>query len=157
MSDVYINESISLLHRNDVMDISCFFGEIEESDILRAETYLDVRFPSDYRIFLGMFGAGSVGSSEIYGLTNSDFEAAGIPNMVWCTLQDRKRGLASNLIRIGDGGLTSPYILLSDCFSRSPVVSCIFTGNEFNVVESISESFGQYLLDILKKEISYLG
>jgi hypothetical protein len=36
--------------------------------------------------------------------------------MVWCTLQDRNIGLASNLIRIGDGELGSPYIMLSDEF-----------------------------------------
>jgi hypothetical protein len=63
MNNSAINESISILHNNDVMDILYFFGDWKNM-ILKSPRII---------AFFGRFGAGNAGSSEIYSLTNSDF------------------------------------------------------------------------------------
>jgi len=86
-----------------------WFGKQEESLINKAEKILNLKFPQDYRMFLSDYGAGSFGSTEIYGVYKEDLEKPGVPGVVWYTLSDRKEVAMPDYLlmiyEVGDGEL----------------------------------------------------
>jgi hypothetical protein len=57
-----------------------WLGPVDEGEISRVERLLGVHFPSDYRRFLGEQGAGSIGSTELYGL---GCDQGRLPSLLW--------------------------------------------------------------------------
>lgn len=60
-----------------------------DATINRAESYLGVRFPEEYRQFLKHWGHLAIGPSEFYGLTGDEFEVSSVPNAIWYTKELR--------------------------------------------------------------------
>ena len=58
------------------------FAAQPEEHVSRAEHALGLSFPPSYRRFLRELGAGGVGSEEIYGLINDDFDDVRPPGAV---------------------------------------------------------------------------
>ena len=65
-------------------------GKQSEEIIVSAEKKIGYHFPPTYRNFLIKYGAGNIGSSEIYGVISRDFENSSIPDAVWYALKMRK-------------------------------------------------------------------
>lgn len=121
--------------------------------MLEAESTLCVRFPSSYRAFLRDFGCGDVNSYELYGLINSNFASNGIPDAVWCTLDDRRSfGLPTHFISIAtdpDGFRVCLDLSELTSENEAPVVLVAFDNG---VVETLAPTFGAFLLDLLDRQ-----
>jgi antitoxin YobK len=91
--------------------ISTFVGPKPSTLITLAQDHLSVKFPETYRRFLLDYGAGGIGSFEIFGVVQEDFENHSYLHIdvVWLTLKERKEwNLPKFLIPIydlGDGEL----------------------------------------------------
>ncbi len=158
MSQESLYKAFNLLESDELYDSLEFVGERNETLISKAEKELGLKFPTEYREFLKCLGAGSVGSSEIYGVISDDFVNSCVPDMVWCTLKDRKKGLPNNLIRIGNDELGSPHIKVSDNSDESTVIAySLGFPEEAQSYEVLAESFGDYFLKQVEKEIEYLN
>ena len=105
-----------------------------------------------YKGFLKTYGAGSIGSEEIYGISSLDFENSTVPNGIWYTLSERKEiNLPVNLLVIystGDGKLYClDYNKLNE--EKEPAVVSFFPGFDLDIqkFDIIAEDFGDFLLE----------
>ena len=135
-----------------------WFGKQEESLINKAEKILNLKFPQDYRMFLSDYGAGSFGSSEIYGVFQEDFENSGVPDAVWYTLVIRKDVKMPNYLLaiygVGDGEL---FVLNYDKLNENgePKVTAYSPGyaEDEQTFEVIANDFGDFLLGRVKRTL----
>lgn len=98
----------------------CDSGRPASGDlIMRAESYLRMKFPDDYILFLSEWGTLAIGPFEYYGITGDEFENLSVPNAIWYT--ERKRIQSS---------LPHEYIILSDL--EGDLFICIDTSSPFN-------------------------
>jgi hypothetical protein len=113
-------------------DMSHFGPPAPEELIDRAETFLNLRFPNDYRAFLRRWGTLSIGPVEIYGITpDHDFVSSGIPNAIWCTQRKREEvGLPRHLVVLYNDNGEVLHCLDATDDSRSPVVIWDVIGGE---------------------------
>jgi hypothetical protein len=129
-----------------------------EDRVERAERALGVRFPPTYRRFLVELGAGGVGSEEIYGLINDDFDDSRPPQAVGLTRELRDGGhISDDLVVIYNLGQGSYYAIdtgRAEPDGEAPVVG--FTpglntaGDELEV---IAPDFGRFFLDTVRADI----
>jgi antitoxin YobK len=71
--------------------------------IKKAEGFLGLDFPEDYKQFLYSWGTLAIGPCEYYGIAGSDFENSCVPNGIWFTSVKRNQiGLSPHLIVISD-------------------------------------------------------
>ena len=80
-------------------------GPRPEALVERAERVVGFHFPPSLRRFVLECGAGNIGSVEICGVTTEDFEEDKVPNGVWLTMDERQRGLPTDLFVIGEDAL----------------------------------------------------
>lgn len=137
-----------------------FVGHREESLIKAAEKKLGLKFPTTYRLFLAEYGAGNFGSSEIYGVIADNFEESSVPDAVWRTLVERREGdLPPNLIAIYDDGMGNLFCIDYNVQSKdeSPIVA-FYLGfpPAQQPREIIATDFGEFLLNLVQREISQL-
>ena len=120
-----------------------FAGPRPEPLLASAERALAGRFPPIYRSFLQRLGAGNFGAFEIYGVISEPFDGP-VPDAVWVTLDERRRGLLpDDMIIIGDSGDGGYY--------------CIRHGEDGPVLllspgvatENVATDFGAYLVSRL--------
>lgn len=137
----------------------CYFaGQRSENDIILAEKALGLKFSGIYKEFLKTYGAGSIGSEEIYGISSLDFENSTVPNGIWYTLSERKEiNLPANLLVIystGDGEL---YCLDYNKINgeKEPAVVSFFPGFDLDIqkYDIIAEDFGDFLLERVTEAI----
>jgi len=125
-----------------------FSGAKTEELISKAEQRLGLAFPASYRQFLAQYGAGSVGSLEIYGVIADDFDAGAVPDGVWLTLKRRlDSALPKNLMIIGDVGDGSYYCIM-DAASGGGVV--VFDPGS-RMSEAAYTSFDEYVIAQLEE------
>ena len=155
MSKDDLDKALSLIREN--LDRGTFKGP-PSADLLRAaEDALGFSLPRFYRQFVVEFGAGGVGSEEIYGLTTSNFTQATVPNAIWLTL--RKRGnpglpLPNSMIIIGEDGYGGYYVLdtaKAGTDGEPPVEMWEpwHTG-KVDTLELVAPDFGMWLLDAVR-------
>ncbi len=151
-SDSYEKALILISEKIDLCD---FLGPRPESMIISAENVLNLKLRGAYRDFLLRFGTGNIGSYEIFGITNGEFENSSVPNAVWYTLAERKTyKLPENLFIIYDTGSDELYCLdFSGSKEKEPSVVSYAPGigiehQDFRVV---AQSFGDFLLEILEE------
>ena len=154
INDYYYAEI--LIEENE--DLSDFVGNTSKDLVDKAEMKLEVKFSKSYKKFLLKFGAGNFGSEEIFGIIKTDFENSGIPDAVWYTLKQRKDiKIPDNLVIIYFTGGEELFCL--DAYKinndgESPIVSYILGVDEkYQKYEVIAEDFGEFLLDIVKKQL----
>ncbi len=137
----------------------CYFaGQRSENDIILAEKALGLKFSGIYKEFLKTYGAGSIGSEEIYGISSLDFENSTVPNGIWYTLSERKEiNLPANLLVIystGDGELYClDYNKINE--EKEPAVVSFFPGFDLDIqkYDIIAEDFGDFLLERVTEAI----
>jgi hypothetical protein len=67
-------------------------GGIDAETVAACEAWLGVGLPISYRQFLGLLGALSFRSLEIYGFTRGGFAAPSVPSFLFVTKSARDRG-----------------------------------------------------------------
>lgn len=136
-----------------------YFAGARSGELIKlAENRLGFQFSGMYRKFLESYGAGSFGSQEIYGVIGSDFENSSVPDAIWYTLIERKEvRLPANLLVIYDAGNGELFCL--DFSQRNkdnePAVISFVPGIllEKQSYEKIADDFGDFLLDLVSREI----
>ena len=92
--------AVAVIEENE--DDADFAGPRPPELIARAEQAAGVRFPPTYRRFLSEYGAGNLGSTEIYGVIDDDFENSALPDAIWHNLTSRREGLFA-FYAVGEG------------------------------------------------------
>lgn len=140
-------------------DMQDFVGPRLEQLIDSAENRLGLHFPPSYRRFLLEYGAGSFGSSEVYGVIDANFDHSSVPNGVWYTLSERRESslpLAMFVIfNDGSGELFCLDCAATQAGGEAPVVRFqpgVAAGVQSR--ESIAADFGCFLLDLVQRERS---
>jgi hypothetical protein len=134
-------------------DDADFAGPRPPELIQAAEEALGVQFPPTYRRFVE-YGAGNIGSTEIYGVIDFDFEASSIPDAVWHNLILRREGLGHGLLSfyaVGDGQefCLDTTRVASD--GEMPVVGVHFGGDHR---QEIATDFGSAFLTLVQEELA---
>jgi hypothetical protein len=148
-------EGLALIE--DELDGSDFESQPEER-VDRAEAALGVRFPPTYRRFLKELGSGGLGSEEIYGLVNDDFDSARPPQAVGTTLEMRRDGYIPDdvvvIYGLGDGTYYGLQTSSVGPDGECPVVGFVpgaqAAGEELEVVHP---DFGHFFLDTMRFEV----
>ncbi len=119
-------------------------GGVSGNDIRKSERTLGLSFPEEYKVFLEKFGAGSIGSLEIYGL---GCPSTGVPNVEFVieALNKLETSLPDGLLPIAmedNGG----YACLVCKQSHLGPLGCVvdFMGTSVEAKE-IASSFAEYL------------
>ena len=116
-----------------LLDVEQFIGEHKDisdagrpaSDELidKAERFLQVKFPTDYRAFLKKWGTLAIGPLEFYGITGDSYESSSIPNAIWFTHVKRQHlGLPNQLVILYDNNGDEYFCLDTSAVEKSPVV-----------------------------------
>jgi hypothetical protein len=153
------SEAVSLMDTHP--EHSDFLGERPNGLIALAQKALNLRFPPSYRQFLKERGAGGFGTTEIYGIIRENFEASGVPDAVWLTLQERKQAsLPQPLIIVyatGDGGYYCLDTSVQDGNQENPIIA-FYPGFPMTSQpkERVATDFGEWLLTVVRREISRL-
>lgn len=102
----------------------CDAGKPATDELIgKAEAYLNVRFPADYREFLKRWGTLAIGPLEFYGITGPEFESSAVPNAVWLTNIKRKQlALPRELIILYDNNGAEYYCLDTSSATSTVVV-----------------------------------
>jgi hypothetical protein len=132
-----------------------FVGRRSEIVVRSAEKALGLRFPPTYRRFLLELGAGSFGSSEIYGVVDIDFENSCVPDAVWATVQARERDdLPVDLIAIGQDDDELTCLQIRPKAEEGPVIA-LNAGEDPERVgtRAVANDFGAYLLSRVREEL----
>lgn len=142
----------------DYAALQDFSGMKPNTIVVAAEQILGYPFPETYRRFLSEWGAGSFGSSEIYGIVNDDFEHSSVPNGIWYTLKLRMESfIPPTLVAIYDVGDGELFCLDLSAMhdNEAPIVTFTPGGSLDQRREQIAEDFGRFFLDIVQREIGY--
>jgi hypothetical protein len=129
-----------------------------EDRVSRAEEVLGVRVPPSYRRFLLELGSGAVGSEEIYGLVNDDFDDHRPPQMVGLTRAFRREGhISDDLVVIYNVGQGSWYALdmsRAGPDGEAPVVAFTpgLNSPDDDLLE-IAPDFGTFFRDALRTDV----
>jgi antitoxin YobK len=144
-----INSTLSLLEElmdryPDDIDVS---GAIDDELILKAEEYLDLRFPISYKEFLRRYGSLGLGPDEIYGIINENFQNSSIPNGVWYTQKKRNEiDFPKNLFVIFNADGVELYCIDTKSINADgecPVV--LWDVSSGKVIGNKSEDFAHFL------------
>src|SRR5574341_1499567 len=137
---------------------SCFSGPKSTSSIVAAMERLKMSFPPTYMRFLNEYGAGGIGSFEIYGLADDNLDYVGIPNVIWYTEKARKEWkLPPYLIPIYDLGDGEVFCLDVHLINReneeAPVIAYI-PGFDLRdeIPNIVANDFGAFFLSLVEQE-----
>lgn len=156
MSIENYNKAIKIINENKE---KCYFaGNRSEVLVSRAEKALGIKFSSQYRKFVLEYGAGSIGAEEIYGVVKDNFNNSSVPDGIWFTLTERKEiNMPENLIVICDTGSDEFFCLDFKRINKDgePPVVVFVPGveNRHQTYEIIAEDFGDYLLQVVEREL----
>ena len=138
----YLNKAFEFIRETDSAD---FEGEKSEELIVKAETYLGLAFPDEYKNFLREFGCGDLNGIEIFGLINDKFESNSIPDAIAITSKERRdSNLNTNFLLIAN---SSEYYYALDLRKGSefevPVVE-IIPSEKISEYPIAANSFGEF-------------
>jgi antitoxin YobK len=128
-----------------------FAGPRPPELIERAEQAVGVRFPPTYRRFLLEYGAGNVGSTEIYGVVDHDFENSSAPDAIWHNLTSRREGLFT-FYAVGEGTEFCLDTTRTTPDGEMPVVAVTTSGA---TKEEVAPDFGSAFLMLVQEELGY--
>ncbi len=136
-------------------ETASFEGPRPKMLVRAAERALGFPLPPTYRRFVAELGAGNMGSAEIYGVIDADFERSSVPDAIWATLRAREDGdLPLDLVVLGDedGELTCLQVRAGE--EEGPVVR-LYAGEDADRrgTEPVAPDFGAYLLSRVEEEL----
>lgn len=135
-------------------------GGASEDMISKAEVFLGVRFPEDYRYFLEKYGALAFEAEEFYGITKDGLEAKSVPSVIFATKAARDRGdISERMIIIKSSGYGPSFCIDTSGDSSStsvPVVEVDFSFKRGGIKKQVAESFGEFFLNEIEKAVAEL-
>ncbi len=141
-----LERAFALIHEHP--EHASFEGPRPKILVRAAEKALGLRLPPTYRRFVAELGAGNLGSAEIYGVIDADFERSSVPDAIWATLRARENDcLPADLVILDDedGELTCLQVRSGD--EEGPVVRLNAGEDEDRRgSEVVAPDFGSYLL-----------
>jgi antitoxin YobK len=135
-----------------------FSGPQSTSSVQKAQDRLGVEFPLTYAKFLCEYGAGGIGSFELYGLTGQENNSTGVPDVIWYTEKGRKEWkLPQHLIPIYDLGDGEIYCLdlgpIKSEEGEAPVIAITPGYSDYSLsLDLVAEDFGALLLSLVDLE-----
>ncbi|MFZ6018220.1 MAG: SMI1/KNR4 family protein [Chloroflexota bacterium] len=142
--------------------LSTFVGPKPEKLVNFAQERLSVKFPETYRRFLLEYGAGGIGSFEIYGIIQEDFENHDYRHLdvVWLTLKERTvSNLPNYLLPIFDLGDGELFCLDFRKKEGNEVKVVGFTPGYSSPQQSldvVAEDFGKLFFDLVQSELNII-
>lgn len=142
--------------------ISTFVGPKPEKLVNLAQERLSVKFPETYRRFLLEYGAGGIGSFEIYGIIQEDFENHDYLHLdvVWHAHKERTASNLPNyllpIFDLGDGEL---FCLDFRKKEEKEVKVVGFTPGYSSPEQSldvVAEDFGKLFLDQVQSALNII-
>ena len=123
-----------------------FDGEKSEELVEKAEDFLGLKFPQEYRKFLLEFGCGDLNGIEIYGVINDKFEMNIVPDAIALTARERKEhSLEKTVILISD---SDEYYYALDLGREhdgiAPVID-LLPSKKPERCQTLYNSFGEFL------------
>lgn len=149
-----IQKVIDLVEKHP--DLADPYGSTSEEALKRAEKELGLSFPPSYRDFVANYGCLDFGAQEFYGLTGEHVE--GIPNVVWSTLDARRKGLPPYMVKILDPAVGDMIFCIDtshvDSTGESPVVEWI-EGASFSEqnLEPFAANFADFAVAVMNIEL----
>jgi len=150
MSIQDLDKAIELIAKNGGGD---FEGEKDPSLVEKSEKMLGLKFPPTYKKFLHTLGCGDIEGLEFFGIINDDFENSSVPDAIWLTLDERKKGLPNNFILVyaaGDGTYCAIDTSQVNSNNENPVIAYTPDGS----TKTIADDYGSFLLSELKTVLS---
>jgi len=126
-----------------------FKGPMPEEFILKAEKYLNLKFPVSFAEFLREKGNGYFEGIEFYGLCNDNFTGP-IPDAIWLTMDERNSsGLDNELILICQSLEYYYAIDTGQCINgENPIVDII--PNSKRPFKIAAPDYGTFFLNEIK-------
>ncbi len=123
----------------------CELGEPASEELIqRAEEFLGLHFPPDYRKFLSRFGTLAYGPLEFYGITrDNNFVSSSVPNAIWYTGVLRQRDLPPALVILYDNN-GDEYYCLDTASPRGRVI--VWDAIDRSVIGVKAESASDFIL-----------
>jgi antitoxin YobK len=148
-----LNKAIKIINNSTTAH---FAGRKAEELILKAEKFLNLKFPSTYREFLITFGCGSINGFEFFGITDDNFENSTIPNAIWLTNKHRiKNKLPKSLILVADSDEGYFAIDLAKIGKNEEGIVVEVTGKSFQEHQKVAEDFGEFLFTMVTKSMTF--
>lgn len=145
-------EAVELIARHE--QLADFDGPVSSALIELSERELGVAFPNSFRDFLGRYGVGGFGSSEIYGVVGEPRDDSSVPDLVWLTKDLRSTiGLRHDLVPIAASGAGEWICLDLSTRDAAGEASVVLVPNAAGgAVEFYADDFGDYLLGVVEDE-----
>jgi hypothetical protein len=137
----------------DNCDEADFDGPKPPELIELAERAVGLRFPPTYRRYLSEFGAGNIGSTEIYGVIDEDFEHSSVPDAIWLALSQPRPGLFV-FYAVGEGTEFCLDITRTASDGEMPVVAVDPSGDK---LEEVASDFGRAFLMLVQDALDLDG
>lgn len=139
----YLKKAFDFIRNAEDAD---FEGEKPEPLVKKAEKFLGLKFPQEYRAFLLEFGCGDVNGAEIFGIINDKFKTNGVPDAIALTARERKeRSMEKTVILIAD---SDEYYYALDLAREhdgtAPVIELLPQTKPENC-KVLFDSFGEFL------------
>lgn len=135
-------------------------GGASEDIISKAEAFLGVCFPDDYRYFLEKYGALAFEAEEFYGITKDGLEAKSVPSVVFATKVARDRGdISERMINIKSSGYGPNFCIDvsgDDSGTPAPVVEVDLSFKRDGIKKQVAESFGEFFLNEIERAVAEL-
>lgn len=123
--------------------------------IEKAETFLDVKLPESFKVYLSRWGNISIGAIEFYGLTKNDnFVDACIPNFAWFTARKRETiNLPKHLIVFQSINDVEYLCLDVSTLTNGECPIVVWDNIEKEITDSFQITFLDFLLEELKENL----
>lgn len=145
-----VKESLS-----DVVDLFVG-GPHQEAEVAAAEKALGVTLPESYRAFLLNWGNIALGNIEYYGLTkSSDFDSAGVPNVVWFTQRKRLQvGLPDALVVFQNDNDEVYYCINTELETRDKYPIVVWNNLDRCIANEFEIDFFAFLLGDIEEHLA---
>ena len=160
MSYQNYKKAVELIEKNSNILVKTY--PQHESEIVKAENILGVKFPKSYREFLKQYGIFDINASEIYGLDYSNLDIYLYYNTICNTLDERKINedpkFPKSFVVVYDLGNGEKFCLDTarmDEEGECPIV-CWSFGNVESIDDDFGKDFGEFFLNVLVKGLQRL-
>lgn len=133
-------------------------GGKSQEDISKSEDLLGIKFSNQCVEFYAEYGYLSFYGTEIFGIDPNDYSGILEGNSVAYALNDRKEYRLPlywvPIYNFEDGNMA--YLDFSDINvdGEPKVIMGIYTGEKYEITETIAEDFGDFLLHLVEQQIN---
>ncbi len=144
-----------MIHYNkakELLDMEAveFTGGVSEDIIRNAEKTLNLTFPESYRSFLMEFGAGDIGGEVVFGLIAKEHENSDM-DMMKITQVEHDYKMPKYMAVIFYNSFDDCLYCLDTSQMKEGECPVVRVSSDYEDVEIVAESFGEFLLDLVEE------